>query len=250
MYVQNDVGSGNIQFEHYLARGQTLFAAGQFYGLKLEDVYTLNPNLRTGYDPGDKVKVPIPPKTIRGIAAPDSLAWFVPVYYKMSRGETVFGLSRRTLKLADDSRLMRLNPELNPAALAANTVLHIGYLKLDGIPSAMQGEIEDVYVRRNRGMRELWNNRTKGKRMKEKSGKAAWTTKGDKSKWMVLHRTAPLNSLVEIDDPRSRKVLYARVVGPIPDQSYPPDVILVVSPLLLKAFGVRDKVFYVRTRHF
>jgi len=27
-------------------------------------------------------------------------------------------------------------------------------------------------------------------------------------------------------------------------------VIVVVSPLLVKAFGVRDKQFYVRTRHF
>lgn len=250
MYVRNDPGIGHITFEHYLAPGQTLFAAGQFYGLGLEDVYTLNPNLRSKYETGDKVKVPIPDKAIRGYAAPDSLAWFVPVYYQMARGETVFGLYRRTLNLENDGRLMALNPDLKPSTLAANAVLHIGYFKIDGIPPALQGEIEDEYVRRNRGMRELWNNRTKGKKMISQSGKAAWTTKGDRSKWMVLHRTAPLNSLVEIDDPRSRKVLYARVVGRVPEQIYPPDVILVVSPLLLKAFGVRDKHFYVRTRHF
>ena len=250
MYVRNATGGGHIEFEHYLAPGQTLYAASRFYGLQLEDIYTLNPRLRSKYTTGDKVKVSIPPKTIREAAAPDSLAWFVPVYYKMSRGETIFGLHRRTLKLPDDSRIMRLNPDINPAALTANTVLHVGYFKIDGIAGELQGEIQDVYVRRNRGMRELWSNKTRGKKMKEKSGKAAWTTKGDKSKWMVLHRTAPIGSLVEIDDPRSRKVLYARVVGRIPGQSYPPDIILVVSPLLFKAFGVRDKYFYVRTRHF
>jgi len=235
MYVRNDPGTGNITFEHYLAPGQTLFAAGQFYGLKLADVYTLNPNLRSKYATGDKVRVPIPPRAIRGYVPADSTAWFVPVYYRMVRGETVFGLYKRTLQLPDDGQLMALNPDLNPSALKANTILHIGYLKIDGIPPAMQGMIEDPYVRRNRGMRQLWENRTKGKTMKKENGKAAWTTKGDRSKWMVLHRTAPLNSLIEIDDPRSRKTLYARVVGPIPEQNYPPDVILVVSPLLLKA---------------
>lgn len=250
MLLQTDPLSGNMVFEHYLAPGQSLFGAGQFYGLGLEDVYSLNPNLRSKYEPGDKVRIPIPPKTIRATIAPDSLAWFVPVYYQLRRGETIFGLYKRVLQLPDDSRLMSLNPELNPAALSANQIVAIGFLKLDGIPKEMQGEIEDAYVRRNRGLRELWNNRTEGRRMKSQNGKAAWTRKGDRDKWMVLHRTAPINSLIEIDDPRSKKILYARVVGRVPEQIYPPDVILVVSPLLLKAFGVRDKVFYVRTRHF
>lgn len=250
MLLETDPLSGNMVFHHFLAPGQSLFGAGQFYGLSLDDVYTLNPNLRSNYEPGDKVRIPIPPKAIRERMAPDSLAWFVPVYYKLRRGETIFGLYKRTLQLPDDSRLMTLNPGLNAATLAPDQVVAIGYLKLDGIPKVLQGKIEDAYVRRNRGLRELWNNRTQGRKMKSASGKAAWTRKGDRSKWMVLHRTAPLNSLVEIDDPRSKKVLYARVVGRIPEQIYPPDVILVVSPLLLKAFGVRDKVFYVRTRYF
>ena len=250
MLLQTDPLSGNMVFEHYLAPGQSLFGTGQFYGLSLDDVYTLNPNLRSKYEPGDKVRVPIPPKAVRAAKAPDSLAWFVPVYYQLRRGETIFGLYKRVLQLPDDSRIMALNPDLDPAALSANQIVAIGYLKLDGIPKELQGEIEDAYVRRNRGLRELWNNRTEGRRMKSQNGKAAWTRKGDRSKWMVLHRTAPLNSLIEIDDPRSKKILYARVVGRIPEQIYPPDVILVVSPLLLKAFGVRDKVFYVRTRHF
>jgi len=43
--------------------------------------------------------------------------------------------------------------------------------------------------------------------MKSKNGKAAWTRKGDANKWMALHRTAPLNSLIEIEDPRSRKTI-------------------------------------------
>lgn len=250
MLVENDAASGHIRFEHYLAPGQTLFGASKFYGLKLADVYIMNPNLRSKYEAGDKVKVPLPPRVIRAAPAPDSLAWFIPVYYKMARGETIFGLYKRTLKLDSDERLRTLNPGLDPAALPANAVLHVGYFKIDGIPAEYHAEIEDPYVRRNRGLRERWENKTRGKKMKQQNGKAAWTRKGDRSKWMALHRTAPIGSLIEIDDPRSRKVLYARVVGRIPGQVYPPDVIVVVSPLLLKAFGVRDKRFYVRTRHF
>lgn len=248
--IYNDVLSGHLMFNHYLAPKQTLFGAAQFYGLSLEDIYQLNPKLRIGYELGDKVRVPIPKKSIRPIPALDSLAWFVPVYYQVSKGETLFGLYKRSLDLPDASSLEMMNPGLNPNTMSPGRILAVGYLKIDGIPKAMQGEIVDPYVRRNRGLRELWQARTGGKKMKTTNGKAAWTRKGDAGKWMALHRTAPLNSLIEIDDPRSRKTLYARVVGRIPEQIYAPDVVVVVSPLLVKAFGVRDKVFYVRTRYF
>lgn len=250
MYLTKDPLGGNMIFNHFLAEGQSLYGTARFYGLRLDDVYTLNPALRAAYKEGDKVRIPIPPRAIRPYRPVDSLAWFTPVYYTMRKGETVYGLYKRTLQRSGDSSLMALNPLLKPEALVPNQVVAVGFLKIDGIPEEMQGEIEDPYVRLNRGLRQLWRTRTAGRKMKEENGKAAWTRKGDRNKWMVLHRTAPINSLIEIDDPRSKKTLYARVVGRIPEQIYPPDVILVVSPLLLKAFGTRDKLFYVRTRYF
>gem|GEM_PF-1430359 len=250
MVVKNDIASGQILFEHYIAPGQTLYGVTRFYGLVLDDVYHLNPKLRAKYDTGSKVRVAIPRAAIRAVPAPDSLAWFVPVYYRMSKGETLFGLYKRVLQLPNDDQLRALNPELDPDRMSANQELAIGYLKLDGIPKGLQGEIEDPYVRRNRGLRDLWRLRTDGKKMTSSNGKAAWTRKGDAGKWMALHRTAPINSLIEIEDPRSRKTIYARVVGPLPEQVNDPSVIVVVSPLLVKAFGVRDRHFYVRTRHF
>lgn len=250
MTVYNDLATGQILFEHFIAPGQTLFGVSRFYGLSLEDTYHLNPALRVKYGPGDKVRVPIPRVAIRPSPARDSLAWFVPVYYRMGKEETYFGLHKRVLQLEDDAYLLVLNPGVNPDLLSPNQRLAIGYLKLDGIPKDLQEEVEDPYVRRNRGLRELWNLRTEGKKMVQTSGKAAWTSKGDPGKWMALHRTAPINSLIEIEDPRSRKTIYARVEGRIPEQVYEPNVIVVVSPLLVKAFGVRDKHFYVKIRHF
>lgn len=250
MTVYNDVASGQLLFDHYVAPGQTLYGVAKFYGLSLEDVYHLNPKLRANYRTGDKARMAIPRQVIRAVPAADSLAWFVPVYYRMEKGETLFGLYKRILQLPDDSQIKSLNPKLDPTRMSANQVLAIGYMKLDGIPKALQGEIEDEYVRRNRGLRDLWNVRTEGRKMVSENGKAAWTKRGDPNKWMVLHRTAPINSLIEIEDPRSRKIIYARVVDRIADQVTDPNVIVVVSPLLVKAFGVRDKHFYVRTRHF
>ncbi len=247
--LRTDPASGHLLFDHYLAPRQTLYGAARFYGLSLDDVYRLNPELRTGYTAGTKVTVAIPREVIQPSFSPDSAAWFVPVRYRLTPGETVYGLTRRTLGLPDDQLIRQLNPGVDPQQLSPGQVLKVGYLRLDGINPAAQVEVEDPYVLRNRGMRELWEGSTAGKTLRYTTGKAAWTNRGDRSKWMVLHRTAPIGSIIEIEDPRSRKTVYAKVVARIPEQVYDSRVIVVVSPLLVKAFGVRDQEFYVRTRY-
>ncbi len=247
--LRSDNLSGHLLFDHYLAPRQTLYGAARFYGLSLEDIYRLNPELRRGYTPGSRVTVAIPRTALRPTFSADSLAWFVPVRYRMSPGETLFGLTRRTLGLLGDSLIRALNPGLAADQLAPGQVVKIGYLRIDGIQPDAQVEVADPYVLRNTVLRQQWETTTASKNLRTTNGKAAWNTHGDQSKYMVLHRTAPIGSLVEIEDPRSRKTLYARVVGRIPEQVYDSRVVLVVGPLLVKAFGVRDKEFYVRTRH-
>ncbi|WP_157974272.1 LysM peptidoglycan-binding domain-containing protein [Lewinella sp. IMCC34183] len=247
--LRSDRLSGHLLFDHVLAPRQTLYGAATFYGLSLEEVYRINPELRKGYTPGSRVTVAIPREAVRPSFSADSIAWFVPVRYRMSPGETLFGLSRRTLGLPSDSLLRALNPGLTPETLSPGQVLKVGYLRIDGIAPDSQVEVSDPYVLRNMPLRTQWDSTMLQRNLQHTNGKAAWSGHGDQAKWMVLHRTAPLNSLVEIEEPRSRKTLYARVVGRIPEQVYDSRVILVVSPLLVKAFGVRDREFYVRTRH-
>ena len=199
--LRTDPASGNLLFNHRLARRQTLYGAARFYGLALEDVYKLNPSLRKGYEPGSSVTVVIPTTTIKPTFGRDSVGWYVPIHYRMAAGETVYGLTRRTLGWSSDSLLRVLNPELNPAHLSPNQVLKIGYLRIDGIDPGSQPAIADPYVLRNYGLRQRWATSTEGKRLRSLNGKAAWTSSGDKNKFMVLHRTAPLGSVLEIEDP-------------------------------------------------
>lgn len=247
--LRHEPASGQLLFDHYLAQRQTLYGAARFYGHQLDDVYRLNPDLRAGYTPGTRVTVTIPRDVIRPDHSPDSIAWFVPVHYRIGEGETLYGLSRRTLGLPSDSLLLALNPGLSASTMSPGRVIQIGYLRIDGIDPEQQGTVEDPYVIRNYGLRTKWDQVMADKVLRTTNGKAAWTAKGDRTKFMALHRSAPIGSMIEIEDPRSRKILYATVVGRIPEQVYDSRVILVVSPLLVKAFGVRDREFYVRTRH-
>jgi hypothetical protein len=242
--------AGQLMFSHRIKTGQSLYGIGRYYGLKLDDIYLLNPRLRIGYETGDEVKIVMPSVAVKHFVSYDSIDYFVPVFWTLQKGQTVYGLTHRLLKLPSEEVLAKNNPSLDLANLKVGQQLFIGWLSVDGISSEMQGEVEDPYVRLNTGMRKQWNSISKGKRLHSANGKAAWASNGDRNKFMALHRSAPLNSLIEIMDKRTGKTLYCRVVGRIPDQVYDQNVQVVVSPLLVKAFGVRDRFFYVQVKHY
>lgn len=248
--VRHDFMSGNLVFDAAVPDGASLYALGKFYGLRLDDVYLLNPRYRLGYAPGDQVTIPLPRPALRPFIPYDSINFYAPVYYEFKRGETLYGLVHRALKLEDDQQLYLNNPGLTAQNVRVGQLLFVGWLSTAGITAEMQGELEDPYVKRNTALRQQWNRVSKGKRLKTQKGKAAWTSQGDRSKFMVLHRTAPIDGLLEIMDKRTGKTLYCRVVGRIPDQVYDRNVQVVVSPLLVKAFGVRDRFFYVQVKHY
>ncbi|MEL6275529.1 MAG: LysM domain-containing protein [Bacteroidota bacterium] len=248
--LREDRLSGHLIFPHTLEEGQTLFGVAQFYGLRLDDLYYLNPQLKGGYTAGDEVKIACPSVILRTYISYDSIDHFVPVWWELQKGETIYGIVHRMLNLPNEEDLYFNNPGLDPSTLKLGQKLFIGWMPIAGISAEMQGEVEDPYVRMNTGMREQWERVSVGKQLKSATGKAAWTRDGDQNQFLALHRTAPINSLIEVMDKRTGKVIYCRVVGRIPDQVYDKYVQVVVSPLLVKAFGVRDRFFYVQVKHY
>lgn len=248
--IQEDRMANRLYFHHRLEDGQSLYGVARFYGLRLDDLYFLNPLLRGEYNTGDLVRIPIPTVAVKDYVPYDSIDYYVPIFYVMPRGQTLFGLTHRTLKLPSEEVLYANNPGLSVNSLKVGQYLFIGWLSIQGITAEMQGEVEDPYVKMNTGLRQLWQGVSQGKRLTVSAGKAAWTKDGDRRKFMALHRTAPLNSILEVMDKRTGKVLYCRVVGRIPEQVYDYNVKVVLSPLLVRAFGVHDRFFYVQVKHY
>ncbi|NJO87084.1 MAG: hypothetical protein HC821_03460 [Lewinella sp.] len=242
--------NGQLFFQHGLVAGQTLYSLAKFYGLTLEEVYFLNPRLRAAYKPGDEVRVSVPPIAIRVFVPYDSIDFFAPVYLEVRPGQTIYGLVNRTLKISDERPLLANNPKLDISNLRPGQQLFLGWLSLKGINSETQLPVADPMLLRNSSLKKQWEEQSKGKKLVSETGKAAWTKDGDPNAFLALHRTAPIGSCVEVMDKRTGRTYYCRVVGRVPAQVYDNNVQLVVSPLLVKAFNVRDKFFYVQVKHY
>ncbi|MEM6396796.1 MAG: LysM domain-containing protein [Bacteroidota bacterium] len=242
--------SGHLVFDHQIEDGQTLYGLSQHYGLPIEDFYYLNPDLRGSYDPGISAQIAIPSVVLKPVIQVDSMPFYSPVFWEFAAGQSIFGLVNRHLHWPSDEMIVYNNPGLDPSNMKVGQRIFIGWLAIAGISEDLQPEVIDPFVRQNRGLAEQWRNRSAGKRLNVAAGKAAWIEEGDPNQFLALHRTAKVGSLIEVLDKRTGKVLYCRVVGRIAGQVYDPNVVVVVSPLLVRAFGVRDRFFSVQVKHY
>lgn len=120
------VKSTNIQtinnkkyYIHKIDKGQSLYSISKLYDVKLDDIYTENPELKEGSKAGQEIRIPfskqdvkaVPVNTVTAIAsqtmAPLDTTKFVS--YRVSKGETVYSITKR-FNLSNDY-FNKLNPD-------------------------------------------------------------------------------------------------------------------------------------------
>jgi len=79
----------------------------------------------------------------------------------------------------------------------------------------------------------------------DEKGMAIWILDQDldSSKMLVLHRTAPVGTIMQITNPMSKRVTYAKVVGKFTENESTKDVIIVMTKAVADALGALDKRF-------
>lgn len=242
---------GEKIFEHRMERKQTLFSLGKFYGLAVEELYYYNPGLKENSVPvGQPIRVPIPNKAIvrykyNGFNEKNH----IPVVYVVKKGDTMFGVAKRYFRMEIGDVMQRNG--LNSETLSVGQQLLMGWMSLDGVPEDYHDAGGSPLMRRNLAMRKIYI-REKGKQKeKEHQGVAYWQKESkEDSDFYALHRNAPINSVIEVNNPMSNITVYVKVIGKIPDSAYDNNVVVVLSPLAAKTLGARDPRFFVKVKYY
>ena len=66
----------------------------------------------------------------------------------------------------------------------------------------------------------------------------------DATKMLVLHRNAPIGSVIKITNPMSNRSTFAKVVGKFTENESTKDVIIVMTKAVADALGALDKRFF------
>lgn len=242
---------GEVMFTHTINGKQTLYSLGKFYGLTLQELYAYNPHVGANYKQGVQLRIPIPNRAIiKADPPPAMLPGLAVIYYRVRKGDTMYGLTRRTF-LIDQASLEYRNPQLITEGLKPGQILHIGWMAVQPIPPDWREIKGGPYARLNHPYKLAYFRHAEGRRVRAEKGAATYPKDlADNSGWYCLHRTAPLKSYVEVYHPLTRQTMYLRVSARLPEGVYDRNTLVVVSPLAAKALGALDDRFYVTFKHY
>lgn len=162
--------------------------------------------------------------------------------YKVSAGETIYSIAKRFNTSVEDIR--NLN-NLGSDDLKADQIIKVrtgmppeertvakqDVLKTDS--ANMPVDSADAKFKANRfGLYE-----------KNEKGVATWIddTSLDPKKELVLHRTAPIGTVIKITNPMNNHTTYAKVVGRFTDSEATKNVLIVMTKNTADALGALDK---------
>ncbi len=235
---------------HKIKEQETLYALSRFYGMTVQELFYYNPALeKNTYDVGQQIYIPVPSKAIVSSVPPYHNHYdYVPVCYRVRKSETLFRIAKRYFGIPIDTIAM-LN-RLTTSTLSVGQVLQIGWLSRWGIPHHYRKFRGSPIDKKNQLLaRKYYQARTVKKESRDK-GVAFWQNNGVKSVDLyAMHRTAPLQSIIAVNNPMNRRTVYAKVIARLPDTVYSDDVVVVVSARVAQLLGAKDQRFYVKIKY-
>ncbi|QJD97762.1 LysM peptidoglycan-binding domain-containing protein [Mucilaginibacter robiniae] len=181
--------------------------------------------------------------------------------YRVSAGETLYAIARRfNIRVEDIVSLNNLKSnsltpgqilQIKAAATPATQPVVLSHPLALSPPASSKHDstaITDNLSSRDSATveRRLPANRY-GLSEKNEKGVATWMDDEgmDPNKKLVLHRTAPVGTVIKITNPMTNRTTYAKVVGSFTENEMTKDVIVVMTKSTAESLGALDKRFHV-----
>lgn len=169
--------------------------------------------------------------------------------YKVSAGETLYSIAKRFNSTVE--ALTKLN-NLTSTTLSPGQIIQVKpstpdvAAPADALRTAPKRDSTSYVSGQDSAERHINANRY-GLFEKTEKGVATWIddTSLDPNKKLVLHRTAPIGTVIKITNPMTGRTTFAKVVGRLNDSESTRDVILVMTKNVAESIGGLDKRIHV-----
>ena len=262
--VHYDRGDERAYYNHMVQPKQTLYAISKTYGCDVAAIMSANQLKSPALSLGQRLVIPFINEALLYDIPPNKSEEYAPVFYEVRRKETAFRISRKYFKV-NLTAIKDLN-KLEKNSLAIGQLLIIGYLKkympaalidledvkedviVESIKTLPPAEVESTVETIKPDPIDVFDERLYT--VSHENGAAFWDKHAAGLRgYYVLHRYAQRNTWIEVTNPMYNMSVRAKVIGNIPDGSYPDDVLVVVSPSIAKDLGAIDARFYVKVRY-
>ncbi len=168
------------------------------------------------------------------------------IFYRVSQGDNLFRLSRIMLGVHEEI-IMSLNQFVNTDIKIGQQLL-MGYYHIEvrSAKESIHSGLDDIVPLANT----TDASPVRVKNYISQNGPVLWfddESFGDEL--FVMHLYAKPGSDIFIYNPMLKRRIKARVIGNIPPNTYPKEILALLSPAAAKALGALDTKFYVRMKY-
>jgi len=283
--IVTNSSSIGLVFNYRVEAGNTMYSISRMFRADLIDLYAFNEGLnKKPLSIGQQIIVPFNLELLEKYNENVKLSK-LNVYYKVGKKENLFRIAKIYFGL-DVTTIVKLN-DLKDKTIQPNQLLRIGKAQFgnviinkmpkDDVKQIIIEKIEDkekiiepkkeIIVKDSIVEKEKIkfdkivveiqdsNNKIDSIIVKESPeivisdrGKALWIKNSRTKGLFVLHNGAKINSLMEIVNPVVNRTITAKVLGPIPTNSYPSDVKIILSSQAAYSLGALDTGFFVKIK--
>ncbi|WP_121809631.1 LysM peptidoglycan-binding domain-containing protein [Mucilaginibacter kameinonensis] len=166
--------------------------------------------------------------------------------YKVSAGETLYSIAKRFNTSVDDIKALN---KLSSDSVAPNQVINVrtGLPPQETKEPVMQRDSTTVVAQQDTTGGDHGKANRFGLYEKIEKGVATWMDDAglDPKKELVLHRTAPIGTIIKITNPMNNHTTFAKVVGRFTDNETNKNVLIIMTKNTADALGALDKRFQV-----
>ncbi len=242
--------AAGLHVVHQVEKYESIYRLSAFYDSEMEELLRVNGiNAGKPLTIGKKLRIPIDSShIITNFFGRSFFKKYNKVFYTMGPDETLDFLGSTLLDVK--SRTLERRNKVDGEDLPRRAKLKVGWFPRDGLyEPVVTDEMKEDGIE-SKEIEEQFHLASMEGTLREQKGIAFYNKKNDsESGFFALHREAPVGSYLELINPMFGSKVYVKVIGELPEKSYPKEVLTVISNAAAKELGAKDARFFVKIRY-